>query len=118
MPIYDALEIETFSAYDENDFICAVDDMETVNALKLRNNFGEILDRLSAKGDPILISKGRKMRAVPVTPEDFERRFPGVKAQEEKDRLIQLFKSLRKRKKGSIQSLKILRQLRGYPEGL
>jgi hypothetical protein len=25
--------------------------MERVNALKLRNNFGEILDRLSAKGD-------------------------------------------------------------------
>jgi len=25
--------------------------MERVNALKLRNNLGEILDRLSAKGD-------------------------------------------------------------------
>ncbi len=46
--------------------------MERVNALKLRNNFGEILDRLSSKGDPILISKGRKIRAVLVTPEDFE----------------------------------------------
>jgi PHD/YefM family antitoxin component YafN of YafNO toxin-antitoxin module len=90
--------------------------MERVNALKLRNNLGEILDRLAAKGDPILISKGRKIRAVLVTPEDFERRFLDVKAQEEKDRLIQLFKSLRKRKKESIQSLKILRQLRGYPE--
>jgi len=90
--------------------------MERVNALKLRNNLGEILDRLSTKGDPILISKGRKIRAVLVTPEDFEKRFLDVKAQEEKDRLIQLFKSLRKRKKESIQSLKILRQLRGYPE--
>jgi len=90
--------------------------METVNALKLRNNLGEILDPLSAKGDPILISKGRKIRAVLVTPEDFERRFLDVKAQEEKDRLIQLVKSLRKRKKESTQSLKILRQLRGYPE--
>jgi len=90
--------------------------MEKVNALKLRNNLGEILDRLSAKGDPILISKGRKIRAVLVTPEDFEKRFLDVKAQEEKDQLIQLFKSLRKRKKESAQSLKILRQLRGYSE--
>jgi PHD/YefM family antitoxin component YafN of YafNO toxin-antitoxin module len=90
--------------------------METVNALKLRNNLGEILDRLGAKGDPILISKGRKIRAVLVTPEDFESRFLDVKAQEEKDQLLELFKSLRKRKKEPIQSLKLLRQLRGYPE--
>jgi PHD/YefM family antitoxin component YafN of YafNO toxin-antitoxin module len=90
--------------------------MEKVNALKLRNNLGEILDRLSTKGDPILISKGRKIRAVLVTPEDFERRFLDVKAQEEKDRLLELFKSLRKRKKESSPSLKVLRQLRGYPE--
>jgi PHD/YefM family antitoxin component YafN of YafNO toxin-antitoxin module len=90
--------------------------MERVNALKLRNHLGEILDRLSTKGDPILISKGRKIRAVLVTPEDFERRFLDVKAQEEKDQLLELFKSLRKRKKVSIPSLKVLRQLRGYPE--
>ena len=90
--------------------------MEKVNALKLRNNLGEILDRLSTKGDPILISKGRKIRAVLVTPEDFERRFLDVKAQEEKDQLLELFKSLRKRKKECIPSLKVLRQLRGYPE--
>jgi len=90
--------------------------MEKVNALKLRNNLGEILDRLSTKGDPILISKGRKIRAVLVTPEDFERRFLDVKAQEEKDQLLELFKSLRKRKKVPIPSFKVLRQLRGYPE--
>lgn len=90
--------------------------MEKVNALKLRNNLGEILDRLSTIGDPILISKGRKIRAVLVTPEDFERRFLDVKAQEEKDQLLQLFRSLKKRKKGSTESLKVLRRLRGYPE--
>ena len=58
--------------------------MEKVNALKLRNNLGEILDRLNASGEPILVSKGRKIRAVLVTPEDFERRFLDVKAREEK----------------------------------
>jgi len=90
--------------------------MEKVNALKLRNNLGEILDRLSANGDPILISKGKKIRAVLVTPEDFERRFLDVRAKEEKERLLCLIKSLRKRKKESGQSLKVLRQLRGYDE--
>lgn len=90
--------------------------MERINALKLRNNLGEILDRLSATGEPILISKGRKIRAVLVTPEDFEKRFLDVKAREEKERLLQLFKSLRKQRKESLQSLKVLRQLRGYDE--
>ena len=93
--------------------VCA---MERVNALKLRNHLGEILDRLSTSGDPILISKGRKIRAVLVTPEDFEKRFLDVRAREEKEQLLQLFKSLRKRKKESIQSLEVLRQLRGYEE--
>lgn len=49
--------------------------MEEVNALKIRNNLGEILDRLDRKGDPIFISKGRKVRAVLVTFEQFEKRF-------------------------------------------
>ena len=30
--------------------------MEEVNALKIRNNLGEILDRLNEKGEPILIT--------------------------------------------------------------
>ncbi|HDM78362.1 MAG TPA: type II toxin-antitoxin system Phd/YefM family antitoxin [Deltaproteobacteria bacterium] len=49
--------------------------METVNALKVRNNLGKILDRLEKTREPILISKGRKICAVLVTPEDFETRF-------------------------------------------
>jgi len=43
--------------------------MEEVNALKIRNNLGETLDRLNDKGEPILISKGRKIRDVLVAPE-------------------------------------------------
>lgn len=38
--------------------------METVNALKIRNKPGEILDRLDASGEPIPLSKGRKLRAL------------------------------------------------------
>ena len=35
--------------------------MEEVNAFRIRNNLGEILDRLNKKGEPILISKSRKI---------------------------------------------------------
>ena len=38
----------------------------------VRNNLGErFLDRLRDKGEPILVSKGKKLRAVLVTPEQF-----------------------------------------------
>ena len=88
--------------------------MEEVNALKIRNNLGEILDRLNDKGEPILISKGRKIRAVLVTPEQFEKRFLDWQAKEEKKRLLEGVKRLRRRKKESLSSMTVLRQLRGY----
>ncbi len=74
--------------------------MEEVNALKLRNNLGEILDRLRDKGEPILISKGRKLRAVLVTPEQFERRFLDWQAAEQRKRFL---KSVTRLKKNSTQ---------------
>ena len=86
--------------------------MEEVNALKIRNNLGEILDRLNDKGEPILISKGRKIRAVLVTPEQFERRFLDWQAKEAKERFLDTVRRLRKR--GKLSNLAILRQLRGY----
>ena len=49
--------------------------MKTVNALKIRNNLGEVLELLTKTGEPILISKGREVRAVLITPEQFEKRF-------------------------------------------
>ncbi len=88
--------------------------MEEVNALKLRNNLGEILDRLKDKGEPILISKGRKIRAVLVTPEQFERRFLDWQAEEQRKRFLNNVAQLKKKKKGRLGSLTVLRQLRGY----
>ena len=90
--------------------------MEEVNALKIRNNLGEILDRLNETGEPVLISKGRKIRAVLVTPEDFERRFLDVKAEEEKKRLLEAIKTLREPRTEPVGSTALLRQLRGYAE--
>ena len=88
--------------------------MEEVSALKVRNNLGEILDRLNKKGEPIFISKGRKISAVLVTPEQFEKRFLDWQAKEEKKRFLKSVKGLRKGKKGSPSSITVLRQLRGY----
>lgn len=88
--------------------------MEEVNALKIRNNLGEILDRLNATGEPIFISKGRKRHAVLVTIKDFETRFIDHKVKEDKKRLLDGMHALRQKKKESIESMELLRRLRGY----
>ena len=88
--------------------------MEQINALKIRNQLGEVLDRLEATGEPILISKGRKLRAVLVSPKDFEERFLDYRVKEEKKRLFDQLRTLRRKKTASLESIDLLRQLRGY----
>jgi PHD/YefM family antitoxin component YafN of YafNO toxin-antitoxin module len=88
--------------------------METVNALKVRNHLGEILDRLSETGEPVQISKGRKIRAVLVTPEQFETRFLDWQAEEDRRRFLERLQELRGRQQGSESSLAVLRKIRGY----
>jgi PHD/YefM family antitoxin component YafN of YafNO toxin-antitoxin module len=90
--------------------------MEEVNALKIRNNLGEILDRLDMTGEPILVNKGRKLRAVLVSPKDFEDRFLDYKIKEDKERLIKEMRSLKRKKKEPFESIELLRKLRGYDQ--
>ena len=90
--------------------------MEQVNALKLRNHLGEILDRLRDKGEPILVSKGREIRAVLVTPDQFEKRFLDWQAEEQRKRFLNSVAQLKKKKKSRLDSLTVLRKLRGYDQ--
>jgi PHD/YefM family antitoxin component YafN of YafNO toxin-antitoxin module len=89
--------------------------MEEVNALDLRTKFGAILDLLEEKGEPILIKKRHKLRAVLVTPEQFERHFLDWQAEEKKKDFLSNFKKLRGQRIGAEDSLTVLRKLRGYP---
>ena len=88
--------------------------MKTVNALKVRNNLGEILDTLTKTKEPILLSKGREVRAVLITPEQFKERFLDFQAEEQKKELFKRIKDLRLKNKNAEKSIDILRELRGY----
>jgi len=88
--------------------------MKTVNALKIRNHLGEVLEELNKTGKPILVSKGRKIRAVLITPEQFKIRFLDYQAEEEKNRLLEIIRSSRAKRHGTKDSVEILRELRGY----
>ena len=89
--------------------------MDTVNALEIRNHLGRVLDRLTETGEPILVSKGRRVRAVLITPQDFERRFVDRQAQERRRELLERIGASRGNPTGDLSSLQVLRELRGYP---
>lgn len=88
--------------------------MKTVNALKIRNNLGEVLDLLNKTGEPILVSKGREIKAVLITPEQYKRRFLDYQAEEKKKQLLETIKGLRAPSLETESSLEVLRELRGY----
>jgi len=90
--------------------------MKTVNALKIRNHLGEVLEELNKTKTPILISKGRKIQAVLITPEQFKKRFLDYQAEEERKRLLDTIRGLRRKRQGAKESIKVLRELRGYDQ--
>ena len=88
--------------------------MREVNALKIRNHLGEVLELLRTEGEPILISKGRKVAAVLITPEQYQRRFLDHQTEERKRKMLEKVIEMRAKRIGSRDSVTILRELRGY----
>ncbi len=88
--------------------------MKTVNALKVRNHLGEVLDMLTRSSEPILISKGGEIRAVLITPEQFKRRFLDYQAEERKRRLLETIEAMKEDSLEERESVALLRELRGY----
>lgn len=88
--------------------------MRTVNALAVRSKLGEILDTLERTGEPVLVIKGRQIRAVLITPEDFERRFVDLQDAEARERLLESIHALRAGSVVQRSSLDVLRERRGY----
>lgn len=89
--------------------------MKTVNALKIRNHLGEVLSLLDKTGEPVLVSKGKEIRAVLITPEQFQRRFLDYQADEKKQELLAAISKLKEKRLGKRSSISVLRELRGYP---
>jgi PHD/YefM family antitoxin component YafN of YafNO toxin-antitoxin module len=89
--------------------------MKTVNALKIRNHLGEVLSLLDKTGEPVLVSKGKEIRAVLITPEQFQRRFLDYQADEKKQELLAAMNKLKEKRLGKRSSISVLRELRGYP---
>ena len=90
--------------------------MKTVNALQVRNHLGRVLEELEQTKEPILLSKGRKIRAALITYEDFQRRFVDRQAEEAREKWLNTLRELSAPRAGSRSSLDVLRELRGYAD--
>ena len=90
--------------------------LNNVNALEIRNHLGRVLDQLEKTGEPILVSKGRHVRAVLISPEDYQRRFLDHQAEERRQELLERTRALRKPAIDGVSSLDVLRKLRGYTD--
>jgi prevent-host-death family protein len=87
--------------------------MRTVNALEIRNHLGALLDDLERTGEPVIVSKGRKPRAVLISVEDFQRRFLDRQTEERRTALMDRVQAARAERVGDADSLSVLRTLRG-----
>jgi prevent-host-death family protein len=56
--------------------------VKTIDMLTAQNNLGKILETLNKTGEPVLLSKKNKIRAVLITHEDFKKRFVDVQAED------------------------------------
>jgi prevent-host-death family protein len=81
-----------------------------VNALEIRQSFGEILKKLQAKGEPIIIEKGRVPVAVLISLKAFQERFVDYRELQKRKQLLEAFRE--SAAPASQDSLKILRELR------
>lgn len=86
--------------------------MKRINALQLRQGFGKVLAELERRGEPIVIEKGRRPRAVLITLADFERRFVEVEAAARRQEIARQVRADRRRAPGP-GVISLLRELRG-----
>lgn len=86
--------------------------MKTVNALTIRNRFGEVLSYLEDTNEPVLVTKGKRVRAALVPIEEFERRFLDKRAEEEQRAFIDRVRGAVRPRVGTTSSDEVLRSIR------
>lgn len=86
--------------------------MKTINALFLRHKLGEILQELEDTKEPVLIRKGKEIKAALVPIEDFQKRFLDKLAEEKRKELKDKIRSLAASRIGTMDRLHALQHLR------
>ena len=88
------------------------DVMKTVNALKLRQSLGKVLDRLERDGEPIVVCRRRTPAAALVSLKDYRERFVDRDADERRRDVVARLKKLQFETPRTGTTLDVLRDLR------
>ena len=87
-------------------------DMETVNALELRQSLGKVLDQLERGGEPILVCRRRTPAAALVSLKDYRERFVDRAADDQRREVVARLQRLKFKSPASGTTLEVLRDLR------
>lgn len=87
-------------------------DMETVNALELRQSLGKVLDQLEQDGAPILVCRRRAPAAALISLKDYQERFVDREADERRREVVRKIRDLKFACPGPDTTLDLLRDLR------
>jgi len=84
--------------------------MNSVNALKLRQQLGSIIRSLQETGKPILIERNSKPAAVLISLEDYQKRFVDREADEKRKEMVAVLLRTRLRLPAGKTSLDLVRE--------
>jgi PHD/YefM family antitoxin component YafN of YafNO toxin-antitoxin module len=88
--------------------------MKKVSALTVRQSLGRVLDQLEKTGEPVIVEKDRRPRAVLITLADFERRFVDVTALERRRQIAAEIRAMRDdTARSATTAVESVRELRG-----
>ena len=87
-------------------------DMETVNALELRQSLGKVLDQLERGGEPILVCRRRTPAAALVSLKDYRERFVDREADDRRREVVARLRQLQFESPAAGTTLDVLRNLR------
>ncbi len=85
--------------------------MKEMNAVELRQALGKVGRALERDGQPILLKVGRRPVGVIISVRDFRERFALKAAEEERRRVVERIRALRRRSELPVQ--KVIDDLRG-----
>ena len=87
-------------------------DMESVNALELRQSLGKVLDQLERGGEPILVCRRRTPAAALVSLKDYRERFVDRAADDQRREVVARLRRLKFKSPTTGTTLDVLRDLR------
>ena len=87
------------------------EDMETVNALELRQSPGKVLDQFERGGEPILMCRRRTPAAALMSLKDYRERFIDRDAEDQRRRVVARLRQLKFESPPAGTALDVLRDL-------